>query len=108
MAKALGKDIKEFYDNHFPEGYYHDDNEQEFHDDTTGDWLLEDATYYDLDMCGNLVPEGEDARDRECVTFSSQFNRWFKTRNAKTFVVIVPNSKIDLFRFAMKDLGIRV
>jgi hypothetical protein len=26
MAKALGAEIMEFYDHHWPEGYYHDDN----------------------------------------------------------------------------------
>jgi len=32
MAKALGAEIMEFYDHHWPEGYYHDDSQIEFHD----------------------------------------------------------------------------
>jgi hypothetical protein len=68
MAKALGAEIMEFYDHHWPEGYYHDDSQIEFHDqnpppEATDDiWILEPETKYDLDQCGVLISEKDGER----------------------------------------------
>jgi hypothetical protein len=103
MAKALGKDIKTFYDDHFPEGRYHDDNELEFHRDD-GTWILEDDKMYDLQECGVIVSDD----GKEVLSFSALFMKWLKSCDFKTFVIHVPTLLVDDFKNVMLTMGIKV
>ena len=110
MAKALGAEIMEFYDHHWPEGYYHDDNQIEFHDQnpppgTTDDiWILDSAAKYDLEECGVLVAE----EDGEAIAFSAAFNHWKRTRDIAILAVHVPKAQEQEIRDYLKSKGCKV
>jgi hypothetical protein len=103
--KALGRDIKEFYDNHWPVGYYHDENELDTHTDD-GSWALDDNTKYELKELGLIIPEGETMGDP--VTFASVFNRWFKTKTHATILLEVPVADKDSVIAQLKAMGLKV
>jgi hypothetical protein len=105
--KAFGRDIKDFYDNHWPTGHYHDDANIEFHDqDKAGPkdepiWVLEDSTRYDLDDCGIIVRES----DGETYSFATIFQQYLKARDYAMLTVSVPKGKVAEFRAACKAMG---
>jgi hypothetical protein len=110
MPKALGKDIQDFYDNHFPPGYYHDDNALKFHDEDKGDWILEADEKYDLDECGVLVPEAslDGIKQDYPIPFSTAFRKYMKARTTDTLVIHIPKEKREQVVKALADLGIKV
>jgi len=110
MAKALGAEIMEFYDHHWPQGYYHDDSQIEFHDqnpppEATDDiWILEPETKYDLEQCGVLISE----KDGEAIDFALAFNRWKRTRDVAILAVHVPKAREQEIRDYLKLQGCKV
>ena len=109
MAKALGADIIDFYDNHWPEGYYHEDNEIEFHDQKASPvkdpiWVLEPDVKYDLDKCGVLVDE----KTNDAVEFSYFFNKYLRNKDGKTLVVYVPNANATEVKAMLKKYGCKL
>lgn len=107
--KALGRDIKDFYDDHFPDGFYHEDNAEPFHDEncisdgSEPAWILEDNKMYDLKDCGVLVREC----DGEAFSFESFFKKWIKERDTVTMIIDVPKTKLETFRLMLKDFGLK-
>ena len=101
--KALGADIKDFYERGFPDGYYHDDNIIDFHDDA-GNWVLEDDKRYDLTLCGVLVKEA----GNDVVSFGYALRNYLKSRKSKTFSVSVPTVRIEEFKLAARDMGCKI
>jgi hypothetical protein len=92
---ALGAEIMEFYDHHWPSGYFHDDSQIEFHEqnpppDALEDiWILNPAEKYDLSQCGVLIHE----KSQEVFDFSMFFKIWKKSLNSVTLQVVVPKEK---------------
>jgi hypothetical protein len=100
MAKALGGEIKEFYENHWPVGYYHEDNALQLHDEA-GAWILEPNVKYNLADLGYLIPEKDAGyMGGKLLTFQEAFNKWAKQRNVDIIVLRVPKdarSKVEEF-----------
>jgi hypothetical protein len=99
---ATGAEIREFYDNHWPEGYYHDDCEIT---DDDGKCNLDPDQKYDLAELGVLVADG-DPDNR--ITFQSAFLRWKKTFGKRILVVTVPGERVEDFMAVVRELGGRV
>jgi hypothetical protein len=103
MSKGLGKDIKEFYYNYFPQDYYFDEGELDL-EDYNGTWLLEDNQKYDLSQIGIFV---ENEGDR-IITFSSAFLKWKKSQTTETLLVEIPKGKKEEATKQIRDLGYKV
>lgn len=80
-AKALGADIIEFYQNHWPEGYYHDECVLEFEDedcnivmDPMGEFLLEDMGWLHHNSQSAGLPS---------VSFEEAFLDWKKSMDPR-------------------------
>jgi hypothetical protein len=58
--RATGAEIREFYENHFPAGYYHLEQDGKIKlTDFDGNWILDDNTLYDLSKigpCAKMAP----------------------------------------------------
>jgi hypothetical protein len=101
---ATGAEICEFYDNHWPEGYYHDDCEIEI-SDGDGKHYLDPCQKYDLTELGVLVADG-DPDNR--ITFQTAFLRWKKTFGKRILVAIVPAERVEDLMAVVKEWGGRV
>jgi hypothetical protein len=99
--KALGKDIIEFYDNHFPANHYHDENELETHNDD-GTWSLKPEVKYELKDLGLIICES--GWPVESMTFQTAFKKWDNTRSTVTFLLTVPKDKEQEVRDLFKVL----
>jgi len=91
--KASGAQIKDFYDNHWPSGYYfeEEDAEVKLNDNDSGEWLLDHTERYDTAKFGYLVKEGETVRGvPDTISFTTAFGKWLKTSLNKTLIVTVP------------------
>lgn len=95
MSKALGKDINEFYNNHFPEGWIHEDCEFPVEDFQNQDGILGliPSEKYELKEFGDIVPEYED--QGKYTTFQAAFKKWQKSLTNVSVVLEIPNNKVD-------------
>ncbi len=95
MSKALGKDINEFYNNHFPEGWIHEDCifPVENFQNQDGVLGLHPAEKYELNEFGYIMPEYED-QSKE-MTFQAAFKRWQKRQTHTSVILEIPNNKIE-------------
>jgi hypothetical protein len=112
--KALGKDIRDCWDNHFPENGYIGGDEiyGEYIDPDSGDLTVEDNKVYNLRYFPYIYFEGED-REKEEVTFESVFKKYYaKYHTAETTLVTctIPLDKESKFLdFCQKNnIGIEV
>ena len=103
--KALGAEIKDFYDNHFPEGYYHDDG-IEMHDGD-GRWLLKDEEKYDLGELGVIVPN-DGNYPADAASFESFFRKWKKSRTTVTMVIEVKKEKAEELKKLLEGANVKV
>jgi len=91
---ALGSEINEFYNNHFPEGFYCDDMSDTIQCDNSL-WLgetklnLKPTEKYDLDDLGVVVRKSDDVY----WDFSEKFLEWQDKQNFVTFVVKAPKKQ---------------
>lgn len=108
MAKALGADIIDFYNNGWPDGWYHDDNSIDVEDNGEGLDIVQPDQQYDLDDLGVLVKDNDPMGATPDMSFSTAFNRWKKDRDVDTIVVLVPKDKAKDFRAEMKTRGLKV
>lgn len=93
--KAPGKDIKEFWTNHWPEGMYIDDTDESLFDEK-GDPNLEDTRKYDLSRFGYMmVDDKTKAKGNKDGPFSSYFARWHKAQITACIVVAIPRAEFD-------------
>lgn len=91
MALVLGSDIIDFYDHGWPEGFYHDENELEIHNDD-GSWALDALLKYETDDLGLLISE-VDIYNR--ITFTSAIRKWLKLRGTVSIVLTVKSDAVD-------------
>ena len=95
MTKALGKDINEFYNNHFPEDWLHEDYEisLESYQDSQGVLTLNPSEKYELNEFGCIAPEYED--QGKVITFQAAFKKWQKSQTHVSIMLEIPNNKVD-------------
>lgn len=110
MSKALGKDINEFYNQHWPEGAYLEnytenyDDWSEQYDDGEGNLCLPENKKFELAEFGDVF----DYKD-ECIgTFQSLFKRWQKQQSYASIVLEVPRERYDEVVAQLKELGLKV
>ena len=104
--KATGAEIKDFYDNGWPEGYYVEDVELEYIGNQD-EWLLEPGTKYDLKLmgmlCPNEIPQGVHYSEIS-ISFESAFKAWRKKSTTVTFGVTIPKEQEAALRDFVKTL----
>lgn len=105
-TKAYGRDIREFYENHWPDGYCHEDSEIEFYDDA-GKWILEDDKKYQLSKLGYLEPSGGDSR-RGALAFETEFSVWYDRLGKETIVIRVSTEAKEAIIRELKNLGAEI
>lgn len=101
MSKALGKDINEFYNNHFPEGHFIEGESIDYEDvqDSKGNLILEPTQKYDLKEFGYIVPDHEEGKE---VSFESAFKKWFKMQSTASLLIEIPKDKVADFTLFLK------
>lgn len=61
MAEVLGAVIRDFYKNHWPEGFWHEEGEIPIEDDY-GNWILPDDARVDPEKLGWLADESKNGQ----------------------------------------------
>ena len=102
---ALGADINEFYNNHFPEGYFSDDMSDTIQCDNSlwngeNELNLNPTTKYNLDDFGVVVRKSDDVY----WDFSEKFIEWQDKQNFATLVVKVPKNMESLVRERIAEI----
>jgi hypothetical protein len=87
--KAKGSEILDFYNNHWPEGYFNDDYSLNI-----GEGLDPDKEY-DLEDFGLLVPAGQSYMSEECIEFEDTFWKW-KVKQSAPDMVTITKAEYDL------------
>lgn len=80
--KAKGWEVRDFYVNGFPEGYYHDDydeSEMAKFENENGEVIVADDEVIDLESFGVLCPDDLE-KHGEYIPFSTAFRRWRKSK----------------------------
>lgn len=98
MAKALGAEILDFYQNGWPDGYYIDDYEIDPDEPDS----IEPTKKYDLDDFGCLYRHDEVYAGADAISFASAFQKWKRTRTHLTFMVNIPKEHEDAFKEFIK------
>ena len=108
--KASGRDIKDFWDNGWPRGFYNDDSELSVEDDD-GVLALDLDEKYDLSKFGILVPESAQTTGgypEKVVSFEQAFRKWYKGKTTATIIVSVPKQLEAEARRRIQKLGYSV
>ena len=110
MSKAFGRDINEYYNNHFPEDCYLDGYTEVYES-----W---DEKYYDnnnnihlpLDKKFELKEFGYlyDSIDMKLGSFESCFKRWLKKQSTATVVLEVAKDEYEQVVAKLKELGFKI
>lgn len=102
MSKALGKDINEFYNNHFPEGHFIEGQIIDYWkvQYENGDLALNPTQKYELKYFGYIVPDYDDGS--KGVSFESAFKKWQKNQTHVSIVLEVPREDIELISETLK------
>ena len=102
--KATGTDIYDFYENGWPAGKIHEDEQIELYGDNNQK-LLAPSSLYDLNKLGVLV-------DEETLelhgTFSTCFKKWKKSQSIKRLLVEVPIEQAEAVSKSLQDQGFTV
>lgn len=108
--KVTGAEFREWLDTGWlGDDWYIDGGEIEWEDES-GKWVLDDAAKYETDEFGGVFfhGHGEDPTDGQGYDIGALIRKWRKARTHTTFVVTVPNERIDDFKSAMKAMGLKV
>lgn len=101
---ATGRAITDFYLNHWPVGYYHEDSEHQILGEQ-GEKLLEGSQAYKLSEFGCLLPE-RTGMLLAPIDFSLAFNRWWKkTEQEVTLMVKVHRDREEELRKIITNEG---
>jgi hypothetical protein len=74
---ATGAEIKEFWENGWPEGYYHEGEDAEVKvQNEDGVWIIRDERNYDLTQLGHVLSDGSGGSVRPDMTFAEAFAQW--------------------------------
>lgn len=102
--KATGAEINDFYKNHWPKGFYHEDWDASLVSDDKEEFSLADDQAYDLKDLGFLVSE----TDGKVTPFSSAFSKWKKAQTTTLMTLRIPKDKKDDFIALVKGAGYKV
>jgi hypothetical protein len=108
MSKALGRDINDFYNNHFPPNYFLDDNKDWIQDyqDENAILCLPENEKFELDDFGILVPDYDD--NKTPIKFSTHFKRWLKQKKIVHIIIeVAKEDKADALA-ALKSQGFKI
>lgn len=95
MAKALGVDIVDFYQNGWPVGYYNDDHELA---EIEGALYTEDGekldlhAEYDLRKFGMIIDDKDHAISKPFAHF---FQKWLAAKSTRRITIEVPVERVD-------------
>jgi hypothetical protein len=99
--QATGAELQDYYVNHWPNEFYHDDSAIELVDDD-GNWLLEPATMYNLADLGWLHPQ---ATGTEPIGFKEAFLDWKEKRDYVTITIRGPKPESQDVQTALVKAG---
>jgi hypothetical protein len=103
-VKISGAEFMEWYDNHFPDGYFFDSqSDVETHDDA-GKWLLDPDETYDTNALGYLCSAGSAPE----LDTDVAIRRWRKARDFTPMRISVPKGREDTIRELLKAAGVKV
>lgn len=106
LKKARGIDIRDFFDNGWPEGYYVDDYELSVYGDDGVTLTLDPNAQYELNKFGYLFEEG--GADDVGITFTRAFNRWYEAKTTTTILIQVSKENELAVREQLKALGLTI
>ena len=109
--KLKGVEFKEWYDNHFPVGYYHD-GDVEIHN-AKGQWLVADDEELDPDDLGELrwsgIDYGAETNDEPLtgpyLSFSAAIENWRRDSATVMITAHVPKDRENEAREMLAALG---
>lgn len=105
MSKAFGRDINNFWNTSFPEGYIIEDDADWIEDYTQADLLnLPEAEKFELSEFGFLLNEDTGAEH----SFASAFKRWQKKQTVVTIAIEVKTENREGAILRLKEMGFKV
>lgn len=99
MPKALGSELTDFYENGFPEGYFHEDYDESIDPDN-----FVPTQKYELNDLGWIIKDD----GTEEVSFASAFRKWKKQQTTTVILVEVPKEDELTAKVKIKQLGYKV
>lgn len=100
--KITGAQFREFYQNHWPQGYWHEDAEYEIEDEL-GTFILADDAILDVDKLGYL----ESGKKGDTKSFAEVWNEFIGARPDVEIVTFrVPSAQLEAILTAAAELGI--
>ena len=107
--KAYGKDINDYYNNYFPEGYYSEDMDVPDSLWTGENTLnLDPHKLYDLEIMGEIIAH-DDWTDS--YTFEEKYCEWANSRETpltKTIEITVPANDATFVKHLLEKLQIDI
>lgn len=104
--KIKGAEFMDWYDNHFPVGYYHDDSIETHKDD--GSWALDPTADYDTDDLGYVAKDDARFSNEDSLSVESEIRRYRKARDYDLKIVSIPKAKMDEVLAYLKAAGCKV
>lgn len=111
--KVTGAEFIDWYENHFPEDFYHEDDGDTPVQNDAGEWLLDPAETYNTDDLGYLEWNLElgDPRQRWelpiAPTIESLIRKLRKTRAHDLIMIEVPKGRLAEVKAATRALGVK-
>lgn len=106
MAKALGREIKNFWENAWPEDYFHDDSVINITNDN-GDVILDLTKEYDLADCGWLI-HNSIGKGMSPISFEEAFLTWKNEQTVAYIQVEVQKDNLQEAKEKIEMLGYKV
>ena len=104
--KATGAQIKDFWDNGWPDNYYYEPEGMEVVDGENGKFILELEKEYDLSVFGYLVLHEEKDQFADWIHFEDAYARYSKTQvGIDVYAVKVPKSYFDAFKLFIQQIN---
>lgn len=108
MSKMItGAEFRNFYQNNWPEGAWHEDMEPEYADkieDDVGNYILPDTSVLDMSKLGYVVcrVDGEDV----WRPFAEVYVEIMEPKQETVTSFVIPNDKLEQALAAMAELGL--
>lgn len=100
--KITGAQFRDFYQNHWPQGYWHEDAEYEIEDEF-GTFILADDAILDVDKMGYL----DSGRKGDTKSFAEAWNEFIGAHPDVEIVTFrVPSAQFEALLAAAAELGI--
>ncbi len=106
ITKALGRDIKDFFDNGWPKGFYVDDYTLSVYEEDGITCALDLNEKYAVNQFGYLFPDGGDTGKE--ISFQTAFNKWLASRDFDTITIRVAKADKETITANLKTLGYQI